>query len=611
MTDPATHLESERDGWTPLTLQHRADTHLESERDGWTPLTVQNRAGRWAGGRASSWRSVAAATVAGVMAAAVLAGCSPGDGGGPQGRAAADGAEVGGTLRVAIGRPGSVDPLDAYEPDGLLVAATMCDTLVELDPRTGELAPGLAESWTVLDEGTRISFRLRRSARFSDGRRIRPEDVVASLTRAASPAFAGRAAPLLSGIAGFDDLQREVQAVDSRRRLRLSGVRSLSQDTVQVSFAEPSADAVRLFTHPVTSPVSRRSIEDDPAAAARQPVCSGPYRLVEPWSPGASTFTLERVPGFEGRSTTASRGGAGYVERIEVQVAAAGAVPEGVDVVAGTAVGPAPPPGLERRTGPSPAVEYLALPHGPSSPFGELGLRRAVDLALDRSRLAEVAGAAVAPATSFLPPTLPATARPDPCGADRLRPTADPAGARALLDAAGADPAALSLRLATNDDGTNRAVVEEMATQLRANLGATVEVTVTPFEELLAAATTGTGLEGPVRVSWAAPYPSADAHLAPLFLGSATTAANLGRWDDPVWDRLLVEEARESGDDGDRVLLHRRLEDRLCELLPSLPLVRALARADVAARVGSALPGGTPLDPLTGRVALRELHLRP
>src|SRR5688572_5213534 len=132
-------------------------------------------------------RSLRGATIFVASAALVTAACAR-DAGGPT--SAPGGAEFGGTLSVVVGAIGSIDPASAYEPNGELVARTMCDTLLQADPVTGELKPGLADSWLVSDDGVRITVRISRRARFSDGSKVDASDVVRSLTRAASPELA-------------------------------------------------------------------------------------------------------------------------------------------------------------------------------------------------------------------------------------------------------------------------------------------------------------------------------------------------------------------------------------------------------------------------------------
>jgi ABC-type oligopeptide transport system substrate-binding subunit len=511
--------------------------------------------------------------------------------------AAATGSRAGGTLTVGFGRPGSVDPLDAYEPNGLLIARTMCDTLLEIDPRTGSLRPGLASSWEIQDNGTQFSMRLRKGARFSDGRKVTAADVAFSLSRAANPAFAGRAAELLSPIVGWPELRGETKSSNPRTRKELVGVRALTSDTVRIDLRFPLADAIRLFTHPVTAPVSKRATEADPDRAAAQPTCAGPYRLAQPWTASASTIVLERVRSYDARSTTRTRGGAGYADRIEFLVGEAPAdvvVPHPTDATRA---------GMERVSGPAPGAEFVGLPAGTTSPFRERVVREALSAALDRERLTTVVGAdSRAPALGFLPPSL---GRTTSCG-DRVPLRADVTRAKALLGGAHIELTSQAMQLFFNDDGRNRTLVEDVAAQWRDALGLNVQTVALPFDELVSKATLGAGMPGPFRVSWSAAYPSADAQLAPLFSGGATSQANFGRWSDPQWDRSLNREARKADNEADRRVQYQRLQDRLCQTLPAIPLLWQRAILDVnPARVG-----GTFLDPVTGAPNPREIWVR-
>ena len=78
----------------------------------------------------------------------------------------------------------SLDPAQIFEFSGTDLANNVYDTLVELDPENlGPLVPGIAESWSVADDGTTFTFQLRKDLKFQSGNPITAEDAAFSLRR--------------------------------------------------------------------------------------------------------------------------------------------------------------------------------------------------------------------------------------------------------------------------------------------------------------------------------------------------------------------------------------------------------------------------------------------
>ncbi len=88
----------------------------------------------------------------------------------------------------------SIDPAESFEFSGNDMLNNVYDTLVELDPADlGPLVPGLAESWSVSDDGKTYSFKMRDGVKFHSGNPVTAEDAAWSLQRAVklnkTPAF--------------------------------------------------------------------------------------------------------------------------------------------------------------------------------------------------------------------------------------------------------------------------------------------------------------------------------------------------------------------------------------------------------------------------------------
>ena len=509
-------------------------------------------------------------------------------------------AKPGGTLRIATTQPGGVDPGNAYEPVGRLVARTLCTPLLGTDPSTGEVVPGIVESWLVADAGGTLSLRLRDDVVFSDGTPVTAADVAFTLSRVASADFASTSAELLSPVDGYAELHGDEPTDEDTERRRLRGVEVRDDENVLITLREPLSDFVRVLTSPVTSPISQAAVERDPDGFARDPVCVGPYVLEQPYEPGSDTIRLVRSSAYTSVDSARTRGGASYADTVEVLVfpasdAAAAAV------LAGKADVAAARPSDDAVSGPGVALEYLGLPTSVAG-FDDPAVRRALALAIDREELVRrVFPGTRAPATGFLPPVADSTCAGLPAAGD-----VD--GARSLLRSVGADLSGVRVPLMFNDELRNGELVAELARQLRDAVGMVAVPTPVSYDQFLARGTGTRGFEEMFRFSWSVPHSSVDGYLHPLFSSDRIGRDNLSRFSNPDVDRVLERVAREAEDDEDRELGYARVTELLCEQMPMVPLTTSLSRWVLSDRVASAT--GSVVDASTGELMVRELYLR-
>jgi len=333
------------------------------------------------------------------------------------------------TLRLAQAEDlYSLDPDAAADSRSRAVLANVYDGLVGFD-RELSVVPELAVSWTTPDDRT-WEFELRPGVRFHDGRALTSADVKFSLQR-----LGGGASPDL--VAGFS----AVEVLDEHR-IRLRTVR-------------PDPLMLNRLTQLLVVPASVH----DPNV---KPVGTGPYRVVAR-SPGR--LELEAFPQHWRGPPSFDRVVFLAIPDAEVEGALRG---HRVDVYrllsSGAASRQAALAGyrIVGRRGLS--ITYLWFDctprrEGRASPFADVRVRRAISLALDRSRIVARLGGRDLPTRQLLPKGVFGFLE------ERAAAPIDPEGARRLLAEAGYS-AGLELRLAHADNDPHRILAASVAEML-------------------------------------------------------------------------------------------------------------------------------------------------
>ncbi len=176
----------------------------------------------------------------------------------------------GGTVHLAeIGDLRNLDP--AGSADGVSSPAKhlIFAGLVDFDEH-GKIAPDLAESWEVADDGREYRFSLRSGVVMHDGEELTAEDVKRSIERALHPSTPNPSASLFQDLVGFEAFQ-------TARADHLDGVEVQGRYAVRLRLKTPDAAFLSLL-----------------AMLALRPVCkTGGWRYSDAWHPcGAGPFKL-------------------------------------------------------------------------------------------------------------------------------------------------------------------------------------------------------------------------------------------------------------------------------------------------------------------------------
>ena len=272
----------------------------------------------------------------------------------------------------------SPDTLDVHRAQGLSAFNLLRDLHEGLLTRDahGRPIPGIAEAWTVSDDGRTWRFELDPAARWSDGAPIVAADFVRGFDRARNPETASPTVGWLAPIAS-------IAAPDP--------------GTVVLELVRPVPWLEELLTLPVAFPHPPDG----------RPVSSGAFRLVEQ-VPG-SVFRLERNPHFRQLATVAP---AAVTWHVTEDPSAELARFRAGELHATETVPPGRIDWLREQLGEalriSPYLGSFYLVFNLRQPkFAEPAVREALSLAIDRELLTErVLGAGELPAARLVPPGL-------------------------------------------------------------------------------------------------------------------------------------------------------------------------------------------------------------
>ena len=166
--------------------------------------------------------------------------------------------------------PTTMDPMVAVERLTYLPVHAIHDTLVfEGDDR--ELKPGLAESWTVSEDGLTYDFKIRENVKFHNGDILSVDDVIFSL--------------------------ETLRTTQSSTFSVIKSVSAGEENHVIVELEYPFSPFVSLLILPFSGIVNKASYESQGAEAyGRNPVGTGPFKF-KSWMSG-DNIVLERFDDY-------------------------------------------------------------------------------------------------------------------------------------------------------------------------------------------------------------------------------------------------------------------------------------------------------------------------
>ena len=303
----------------------------------------------------------------------VLASCAPaapGPSGGGDARRAADQPAAGGELTFIV----SAEPpsFDAHRETTFAMlhwTAPHYSLLVRLDPeKLPTVAPDVAESWTVSQDGLTYTFKLRKDVKFHDGALLTSKDVKATYDKIIFPP------------PGVASVRQAAYAVVDK-------VEAPDESTVVFRLKRPSASMLANLASPWNFIYKAEILERDPRWYEKNIMGTGPYKFVE-YVPGShwvgkknEDYFVKGRPYLDGFRAIFVRDPSAQVAAIRggrAQIEFRGFPPSARDDLV-RAMGNQ----ITVQESPWVCVLYIAI-NNEKKPFDDPRVRRALTLAIDR-----------------------------------------------------------------------------------------------------------------------------------------------------------------------------------------------------------------------------------
>lgn len=174
------------------------------------------------------------------------------------------------------GEPQTLDPAHTSLNIEAFVVADLYEGLTVHDAY-GKVIPGAAESWTISPDGTVYTFKIRDTAKWSNGEPVTAEDFAFTLGRVVDPKEASVYANILYPIKNAEAINTGKLPLDQ------FGVKVINAKTLEITLERPTPYFLELLTHQSVPAVNKKSVEKNKADFVKPGVLvsSGAYMLTE------------------------------------------------------------------------------------------------------------------------------------------------------------------------------------------------------------------------------------------------------------------------------------------------------------------------------------------
>lgn len=412
----------------------------------------------------------------------------------------------------------TLDPAIGYDWQNWSMIKSIFDGLMDYEPGTTNLRPGLAESYAVSDDGMTFTFKLRAGVKFHNGREMNAQDVKYSLDRVTNPTTQSPGAGFFGSIKGYD-------AIASGNTVDLEGVKVIDDSTVEITLSRPDATFLHVMALNFASVVAKEAVDEAGDDFGKHPMGTGAFKLAE--------WTLGQRLVFE-KNADYWRAGIPYLDQVVFEVGQEPVVAllrlqNGEVDVPGDGI----PPAKFREVMSDPAQAERVVEGGQlhtgyitlnvnTPPMDDVRVRQAINMAINKARIVQIINGRAVPATQPLPPTMPGYTD----GYDGY--AFDVEGAKALLAEAGL-PDGFETELYVMNTDPNPRIAQAIQSDL-ADIGVTAAIKSLAQANVIEAGGNGSApMIWSGGMAWIADFPDASNFYGPI-LGCAGAVDGGWNW---------------------------------------------------------------------------------
>lgn len=296
----------------------------------------------------------------------------------------------------------TLDPAIGYDWQNWSMIKSVFDGLMDYEPGTTDLRPGLAETYEVSQDGLTYTFKLRPDVTFHNGRPLVAQDVVYSIQRVVNPVTQSPGQGFFAMIDGFDDA--------STGKGELTGIAAPDDATVVINLSRPDATFLHIMALNFSYVVPKEEVEAAGDDFGKKPVGTGAFRLTE-WTLGQrlvfernADYWISGVPYLD--SFTVEVGQEPVVALLRTQKGEVDIPGDGIPPAKFVEVMSDPEQAQQVVEGGQLHTGYVTM-NVTQPPFDKVEVRRAVNMAINKDRIIQVINGRAVPASQPLPPSMP------------------------------------------------------------------------------------------------------------------------------------------------------------------------------------------------------------